>query len=69
MLEPGVVGAEVHALATAEELERPRAGFNPGFKLELTGQARSNGRDAFHGLKALPFVGDQVSLQTTDGNR
>jgi hypothetical protein len=69
ILEPSVVRAEVHALATAEELERPRAGFNPCFKLELTGQARSDGGDAFHGLKALPVVGDQVSLQPTDGNR
>ena len=69
VLKPSIVRAEVHALASAQELERPRPGFNPGFEFELAGQARSNRRDAFNRFEALTFVGDQMSLQPPDGNR
>jgi len=69
VLKPSIVRAEVHALATAQKLERPRPCINPGFKFELTGQARSNRRDPFNRFKALTFVGDQVGLQPPNGNR
>ena len=69
VFEPSIVRTEVHALTATQELERPRPGFNPGFEFELTGQARSNRRDAFNRFEALTFVGDQMGLQTPDGNR
>ena len=69
VLKPSLVRTEVHALTTAQELKRPRPGFNPGFEFELTGQARSNRRDAFNRLEALTFVGDQMGLQPPDRNR
>ena len=67
-LKVGVVGAEVHRLAAAEELERPGAGDDSGFKLELAGEAWPDGRDALDGFVANPFVGDEGSLQAAHRN-
>ncbi len=68
ILKVGFVRAEFHGLAATVELKRPGAGVNVGFKLELTGEAGSDGTDAFGGLVAGALGVDDGCLQTADGD-
>lgn len=64
----GFVRAEFHGLTATVELKRPGAGVNVGFKLELAGEAGSDGTDAFGGLVAGALGVDDGCLQASDGD-
>jgi len=68
ILKIGFVRAEFHGLTATVELKRPCARVNVGFKLELTGEAGSDGTDAFGGFVAGALGVDDGCLQAPDGD-
>jgi len=68
ILKVGFVGSEFHGLAATVELKRPCARVNVGFKLELAGEAGSDGTDAFGSLVAGALGVDDGCLQAPDGD-
>jgi hypothetical protein len=64
----GVVRSQLHALAAAAELKRPRARDDASFELELAGQTGPNGSDAFHRLVTNAFVGNERCRKTAHGD-
>ena len=68
VLEVGFVGAEFHGLSATVEFERPRAGVNACFKLELTSKAGADGTDALDRLKPLTLGVHERGLKAPHGN-
>ena len=68
ILKVGFIGTEFHGSAATVELKRPCARVNVGFKLELAGEAGSDGTDAFGGFVAGALGVDDGCLQTADGD-
>jgi hypothetical protein len=60
------VRPDLHGLAATVELKGPCAGHNPRLELELSGQPRTDGRDALDRLVAHAFVGHEGCGEAAD---